>query len=138
MSAFWLKLIGSTENPRRTPYERDYVHFPTKPSGITPGDRLLLYAVGGLKRVFATAEVTSEVHASDEQRWPYRLNVRYEVNVSPVDGVHIDNLSSPRDLLAPIRRGKSYFRITPELYDQADAELRRVRTQDKGRQGIPP
>lgn len=134
MSAFWLKLIGSTENPRRTPYERDYVNFPTKPSGITLGDWLLLYAVGGLKRVFATAEVTSEVLASDEQRWPYRLNVRYEVNVAPVDGIHIEKLGSAgRDLLAPIRRGKSYFRITPELYQLAPAELRRLRPQDTSR-----
>jgi hypothetical protein len=55
-ASFWLKLIGSTKNRWRTRYDRDYVDFATRPS-VRRGDQMVLYAVGGLKRVFALVEV---------------------------------------------------------------------------------
>jgi hypothetical protein len=88
--------------------------------------------VGGSKRVFADAEVTSEVYDSDYERWPYRVNVKYTVNLPVSSGVDIDKVSSPeRNLLGSIRQG-SYFRLRPEEYARA-AGLLRAAAQSHGR-----
>ena len=120
----FLKVIGSGINPCPEPYEKPYADFsPTRrPRQIHEGDHLILYAAGGRKRVFATARVTSEVKASDYPEWPYRLDIEYLVNVSPPDGVHIDEVSIERDLGKLIRR-QSYIRLTQEEYDRAAALL---------------
>jgi hypothetical protein len=85
---------------------------------------MVLYAVGGSKRVFAAAQVTSEVYDSGQKRWPYRVDIRYMVNVPVSSGVHIEKVSSPeRDLLRSVRRA-SYFELRPEEYERAATKLR--------------
>lgn len=84
MSAF-LKLIGSTESPCLEPYSQSFVDFSRRPHQIKKGDHLVLYAAGGRKRVFALAEVTSDVYAADfEGRWPHRMDISYLVNLTPI------------------------------------------------------
>ena len=123
MSAF-LKMIGSSENPCPEPYARSYADFARRPRQIHPGDHLVLYACGGRKRVFAVAEVTSEVYnASEDKRWPYRVDISYLVNLPASVGVHINDVSTPeRDLLRSVGR-QSYFRLSPEEYERAATKL---------------
>jgi hypothetical protein len=47
MSAFWLKLIGTSEGQCEVGYQRSYVDFARRPRQIRPGDRMILYACGG-------------------------------------------------------------------------------------------
>jgi hypothetical protein len=128
MSAF-LKLISSAENPCPEPYRKNYVDFSRNPRQVKPGDHLVLYAAGGRKRVFALAEVVSGVYdaGSDyDGRWPYRVDVRYRVNVAASEGVHINEVSTPeRDLLRSVGR-QSYIRLNPEEYERAAGRLREV------------
>jgi hypothetical protein len=116
-SATWLKMIGTS--PGRCPevYDRSYADFPRRPRRIRPGDRMVLYAVGGSKRVFAVAEVTSEVYDTGQERWPYRLNIRYLLNLPVSSAVSINEVSTPgRNLLRAIPRA-SYFELRPEEYE---------------------
>jgi hypothetical protein len=118
-------MIGTSQRPCPDPYTRDYADFARMPRQIRPGDYLVLYAVGGFKRVFALAEVTSEVRASGVERWPYRVSLKYVVNLPPASGVHLDAITTEeRDLLRVIRRGASYFKLRPGEYDLAAAKLR--------------
>ncbi len=64
---YYVKLLGSTDMPMPNHVWdgrqdlRDEVRFPARPAPIeiTPGDELVYYAVGGFKRIFATARVES-------------------------------------------------------------------------------
>jgi hypothetical protein len=127
MSDFWLKPIGDTKNPWRTRYDWDHVDFATRPS-VRRGDQMVLYAVGGLKRVFALVEVTSHVRDSGRRRWPYRVDIRYvdNVNVLPTDGVPIDQVSSRSNLMGQIQHGSSCIALQPEEYERAATLLRCV------------
>jgi hypothetical protein len=93
------------------------------------GDHLVLYAAGGRKRISALAEVVSGVYdaGSDfDGRWPYRVDVRYLVNVPAREGVHINEVSTPaRDLLRSVGR-QSYIRLSPEEYQKAASKLQEV------------
>lgn len=120
----FLKLIGFGKNPCPEPYEEPYADFSLsrRPRRIREGDYLILYAAGGRKRVFANARVTSEVKPIGNPESPYRLDIEYLVNVSPPNGVHIDEISIERDLGKLLRR-QSYIRLTMEEYDRATALL---------------
>ena len=126
MNAF-LKVIGSAENPCPEPYDKEFVDFSRNPRQVQLGDHLVLYAAGGRKRVFAIAEVTSEVYDAGSEygrRWPYRVDIRYlKKPVLAREGVHINEVSTPkRDLLLSLRR-QSYIKLTPEEYRRASAKL---------------
>jgi mRNA-degrading endonuclease RelE of RelBE toxin-antitoxin system len=124
MSTFWLKMIAMVERPLSGSYAREYVDFARRPRRIHPGDHMILYAVGGSKRVFALAEVTSEVYdGGNEKRYPYRADVRYDINLPVSGGVHIDEVSTAgRDLARSIRRA-SYIELSPEEYERAATNL---------------
>lgn len=124
MSAYWLKMIGTTESPCLESYTRNYADFARRPRRIHSGDWMVLYAVGGRKCVFAVVEVTSAVYDSRQKRHPYRMDIRHIVNVPISSGVHIDRVSSPkRDLLRSIRRA-SYVELRSEEYERAATKLR--------------
>ena len=129
MGAYWLKMIGMVESPASGTYERDYVDFARRPSRLHRGDHVVLYAVGGSKRVFALAEVTSEVYkGGHEARFPYRADVRYLVNLPVSDGVHIDEVSTAeRDLTHSLRRA-SYIELRPEEYERAATKLQEAKS----------
>lgn len=126
MSPF-LKLIGSAENPCPEPYSQSFVDFSRRPRQIRRGDHLVLYAAGGRKRVFALAEVTSEVYeGGTDRRWPHRMDISYLVNLPPSVGVPIDEISTDeRDLVRSLMR-QSYLRLSGEEYRRAALKLRRA------------
>lgn len=127
MSTAWLKVIGESKHPREY-YDEPFIGFPKKqrPRDIHVGDHMILYAVGGSKKVFAVVEVISEVYErSDYPQWPHSVDVRYLVNMPVSEGVPIDAISmSKRELLAIVRAGRSYFRLTPEEYEGAVSKLK--------------
>jgi hypothetical protein len=122
MSAFWLKMIGMTERPLSGTYKKNYIDFAKnrRPRRIHPGDHVALYAVGGSKRVFALAQVTSEVYdGGEEARFPYRADIKYLVNVDVAHGIHIDEISTDeRDLARSLRRA-SCIELRPKEYERA-------------------
>lgn len=126
MGAFWLKMIGMTESPLTGAYVKNYVDFAKnrRPRRIQPGDHLILYAVGGSKRVFALAQVTSEVYdGGEDDRFPYRVDINYLVNLPVSAGVHIDEVSTPeRDLTRSLRRA-SCIELRPNEFENASTKL---------------
>ena len=126
MRETWLKLIGTSKEPYQGRYERPYVDFSKskRPRAIGPGDQIVLYATGGSKRLFALAEVTSEVYENNEyEEYPYRVNISYEVNLPVSAGIHIDDISTPRRNLPAAIQG-SYLRLKPEEFELAESKLR--------------
>jgi hypothetical protein len=127
MSRSWLKLIGTTERPCPECYESCHADSRRRMHRIRPGDRMVLYAVGRGKRVFALATVSRAAYDSGRADWPYRVDLSYEVNLPVAAGVSIDEVSTAaRDLVRPIQRGASYIELTPEEFERAAARLRQA------------
>lgn len=123
--ANFLKIIGSGQDPCPEPYKELFVDFsPSRnPKGkINVGDELILYAAGGRRSVFARAKVVSDVYGGDNAEWPYRLDVVYESNVPPAEGVPIGDVSVERDLVVSVRR-QSYIRLSDAEFDEASRLL---------------
>jgi hypothetical protein len=140
MAGYWLKMIGTAERPCPDPYTLDYADFARMPRQIRAGDHMILYAVGGTKRVFALAEATGAVRQSGVERWPYRMSIKYLVNLAPHSGIHVDAITTEkREILRVIRRCAGYFRLLPEEYALAAAKLRDANTkmQQEGAAGEP-
>jgi hypothetical protein len=132
MTTNWLKAIGTVELPwPDRPYDdRGYVEFRgKKPRQIHRADRMVLYAVGGSKCVFALVEVTSEVEDSGQEAWPYLVKIRTVMNLRPSCGVSIDKIRHERDLLRAVRAQHSYIKLTPKEYEVAEAQLRQAEAQ---------
>jgi hypothetical protein len=95
---------------------------------IQVGDQMVLYAVGGSKRIFALAEVTRAVYPSGLQDWPYRVDLNYEVNLPISAGVPLADINTgKRDLLRPIQRGASYVELRQEEFERAADKLQTAR-----------
>ena len=124
MRRSWLKLIGTAERPCPDFWKESYASSRKRPRSIHVGDHMVLYAVGGTKRVFAIAEVTSEPYASGNSEWPYRVDITYLVHLPRSQGVHIDQVSTAkRNLIRSVRRA-SYIQLSSEEYERASAKLR--------------
>ncbi len=126
---YFLKLVGTSADPCREGYTRSYVDFAPKyrpDRRIRPGDHMVLYAVGGSKRVFALAEVTSEVYPSGDEDWPRRLDIKYKINLPVSSGVPIDGLDPPgsKRVLSGAIPQACYFELSREEYELAAAKLR--------------
>jgi hypothetical protein len=143
MSETWLKLIGTSEKPCREIYDKTYADFSKRyrPRDVHRGDRMVLYAAGGSKRIFALAEVMSEVYDitsetndnSERETYPYRVNIKYIFWVPVSAGVHIDEITTPRrNLPKAIRR--SYLKLKPEEFSLAESKLQKARLQYEARQ----
>jgi uncharacterized protein (DUF433 family) len=125
MSVF-LKLIGSADAPWHDFYDKEYVDFSRRPNQVQPGDFLVLYAAGGLKRVFALAEVKSQVYEARSdytERWPYRVDISYLVNLPATEGVRIEEVNTPKRNLLNSLKTKSYLKLYAEEYEQALVKL---------------
>ena len=125
---FWLKMIGTSERhwPENLSYDRGHIEFRgRRPSGVRPGDRMILYAVGS-KRLFAVVDVISEWQESDEEEWPYRIDIKWPaaVNVAPSSGVYANEVSP--DLTERVRR-KSHIRLTEQEFQLAATKLGEAR-----------
>src|SRR5262249_31080744 len=122
MSRSWLKLIGTKEQPCPESYTRSHAASRRPMRCIRPGDLMVLYAVGS-RRVFALAEVTSEVYSSGDANWPYRVDIRSSVNLPVASGVPLDEVSTPeRNLLLSVRQA-AYVELSPQEYERAATRL---------------
>jgi hypothetical protein len=117
--AVWLKMIGTTEKPCPDVYERDHVDFPDEPRDVQKGDQLVLYAVGRRTRVFAIARVTSEPYAGEHERFPFRVDIEYSINLPVLSGVPLREISSRKELVGAIQWGNSLLSLQQDEFDRA-------------------
>ena len=88
---------------------------------------MVLYAVGAGKRIFALVKVESEVRRVDQEKYPFRLDISYLINLHPSLGVPISDITTAkRDLVRPIQWGLSYFWLHPEEFTLAESKLKEV------------
>ena len=66
-----------------------HVDFARYPRSIQEGDHLILYAVGGQKRIFAIVKVIGEVEGGDDERWQYRLRASLKSPPVPRKGINL-------------------------------------------------
>jgi hypothetical protein len=123
----WLKMIGAADNRLENEWLRDRydlaerVRFPRnkRPSGVSSGDRLVLYAAGW-ERIYGVAIVQSdEVRfepRTDEERWPWVLDV-----VTPVAVPRLDDAPTRQDLgvASTSVRQQSHIHLTDAEYERA-------------------
>jgi hypothetical protein len=143
---YYVKMLGSTDMPmpnhpwgERNDVE-DEVRFPPRPApiAITPGDELVYYAVGGYKRVFATARVESPPRLSDihpnpvvAKRWPYaaKVSVRPSTRLEYVSsGPELSQISPA--LQDQVGHGVSHFEIGQAEFDRAVQLLQRAKSDE--------
>jgi len=123
MRKHWLKLIGGDGKPCEEFYALKWtvVHFRKCSPRIHSGDRMVLYACGGSKHIFANAEVTSEVGPTEPGEWGhYKLAVDYTIKLPVSVGVHIAEVNVERNLLPQ----GSYLELSQTEYDLAVTKLR--------------
>jgi hypothetical protein len=121
--AYWLKLIGTIDNPIDE-YSKSYVDY--SPHGydyIADGDKIILYATGrGI--VFATADVVSQPRPSDTQ-WPFRVDVDYRCQPVPVaEGVHVNLIEDDgHDSLRQEIKHQSFVPISESEFNRTETLL---------------
>jgi hypothetical protein len=149
--SYFVKLLGSSDMPMpNEAFGRDEemnseVRFPKpEPKDVHRGDELVYYAVGGYKRIFASARLEEEpvlnaVHSNPviAKRWPYAapVTLRPETKLKFVSSGPLLEEVGP-DLQTKIGHGVSHFEIGRAQFDRAlsllrkakDEEARRLRT----------
>ena len=144
---YYVKLLGDGAMPDR-PWTRAHppdatVRFPSSPapSEIRPGDELVYYAVGGSKRIFATARVESapvlgDIPPNDRiaKKWPYVVEVSLRPSTK-LEYVSSGPLLSDVDhaLQEKVRHGVSHFEIGREQFRRAMQLLERAKTDESRR-----
>ena len=139
MSVF-LKVIGSAGDPWVGLYDKKYVDFSRRPNEIQSDDFLILYAAGGLKRVFAVAQAKGPFYLAQvdfHPRWPHRVDVDYLVNLPATEGVHINEVMSRRNLINVIK-ANPYFRLYADEYELALGKLKEKLEQKMRAGDVPP
>jgi hypothetical protein len=127
----WVKLVGASDlslpnDPFvRIPSLREEIRFPRDqfPRDMSRGDELLLYAVGGYKKIFAAVRLEEEprrdVGGTEPwilKRWPHAVRVHLGPHVDLVE--HGPDLAAVNPhLLDEIRQGVSHFPISAADYE---------------------
>jgi hypothetical protein len=122
---FWLKSIGATDHRLKnnwldSRYDLlDRVRFAAnkRPSGVSLGDRLVLYAAGW-ERIYGIAIVTSPEAKEDlaEERWPWVLDVKVPLVVPRLDlAPGLDKI----DVATTSVRQQSHIRLTKDQFESA-------------------
>jgi hypothetical protein len=152
---YYVKMLGSTDMPMpndawgpRGDVET-HVRFPPKPKpdDVSNGDEFVYYAVGGYKRVFATARVEgrpalqSHPVTAVEKRWPYLapVTIRPTTKLKYVEsGPTLDEISP--GLQAKVRHGVSHFEIGRSEFERAVKLLEQAKREEdrKLRMGWTP
>lgn len=141
--SYWLKLVGASDwhcdqHPfTDDPELKNQVRFPKDKfpgTSMTVGDKLVYYAVGGWKRVFAVVEVIEppqrDVPTQGGQvdaRWPHAVRViRTEDWLDDV--AKAPTLSSiSRTLQGEIQQGVSHLPMGHHEFEAARAAIRKAR-----------
>ncbi len=116
---YWLKLIGTLEDPV-TEYSEDYIDYSVHhDEWIVYGDKIILYATGQ-KIIFASANVVSEPYASGQQQWPVRVNIDYR-HAIPIDpGIEVMQIAdSGHNLLLEVQH-RSFIPISEDEFNRGD------------------
>ena len=142
---FYVKMLGSTDMPmpnhpwgHRNDAE-DEVRFPAKPAPveISPGDELVYYAVGGYKRVFATARIeaapklTAAPKTVIEKRWSYvaKASLRPSTKLQYVSsGPELTQIGP--GLQGQVGHGVSHFEIGRDEFERAVTLLQRAQAEE--------
>lgn len=132
---YWLKLIGSsdkpiTEHPFYGKYEEEYIGFRKQGQpGIKMGDHIFLYAPGGSKSIFALAEAMSQpehdnnCNLQEVGSCPWKLRIRYLMNLPVAYGVCIDDINSENRILGRSIRQQSHIKLSQAEYKLAYEKL---------------
>ena len=142
---YHVKMLGASDMPMANhPWsEREInqeVRFPPKPKPvhISKGDELLYYAVGGYKRVFASARVEAppalnDVHENPviAKRWPYAspVSLRPEVKLEYVSSGPLLADIGP-GLQEQVGHGVSDFEIGRPQFEKALDLLRKAKVEE--------
>jgi hypothetical protein len=147
--SYFVKLLGSSDFPMpddafdRDPEMSYEVRFPkgSPPSDVAPGDELVYYAVGGFKRIFASARVDgpavlNAVHSNPEvaRRWPYAapVSLRPETRLDRVSaGPELAEVGP--GLQQKVGHGVSHFEIGRAEFDRALSLLRKAKLAEAAR-----
>jgi len=146
--AYWVKLVGASDFPLPNdpfisiPSLAELIRFPRDqfPRELGRGDEMLLYAVGGYKKVFAAvmleADPRRDVPGADAavlRRWPHAVAVRLGPHVDYVEyGPDLNEIR--QGLQSEIGQGVSHFGISATDYQNGLRLLARARdTQERSR-----
>jgi hypothetical protein len=141
MAGFFLKMIGASDYPLHEDQdvfdtggaERDVVRFPTRqfPKQWTGDERLIYYAVGGTKKIFAAAQLTGppvENVAQPGERRPHTAPVKFDPTTVVRDLRFAPELVKlDLDLRDQIAKDVSWIQMTGQQFDAACALLRAAR-----------
>ena len=121
MCRYWLKMIGTNDDPCREEFVQNHVgsrgrHRMTR---MRPGDMMILYAVGRTNPLFAVARVTSAVHPSGNPGWPYQVGITCEARLPVGGGVTIEEADFRPSRKGAIQRGHSYIELDLCEYQRA-------------------
>jgi hypothetical protein len=132
---YWLKLIGSSDRPVTGEpwhgrFDETTIGFRKqgRPS-IQAGDHLFLYAPGGSKRIFATAEVVTDPEQdanydpSENGSCRWKIHIRYLINLQVESGISIDQASLPTRALANSVKQQSHIKLSTDEYKHIHKRL---------------
>jgi hypothetical protein len=122
MTRYFLKMIGSSEKRCPEDYQQPYADFSKRPRKVKAGHFMILYAVGGAKRIFSHVQVTSSSYPRDHERWPYRVGFEYLIRLPVSSGVDIEMVDTSGRLRGAIPR-QTYFELSEGEYNLAVAAL---------------
>ena len=140
MRTYWLKSVGSTDDPQvedwviSAPQELTEVRFPAKGKpAVRVGDYLVYYAPGH-EKVIGIVEVNGlPTDDTVEMRWPWRCQIRPHLVLGSIERApSIDVLSDPERDFRASGRQQSHVAITEEQYDRALVALEAVFDATKG------
>lgn len=124
--AYWLKLIGTMENPIDAVEVRteEFVDSSVgRDEWITCGDKILLYATGH-QMIYASADVVSEPYESGQPRWRARVDIRYRQPPRPVqDSVHVNQIKDVGHELLQELIHRSFIGISEQEFNRGEELL---------------
>ena len=141
MRSYWLKSIGSTQDPQAkdwvtsAPQELSEVHFPGKgePS-VSIGD-YLVYHTSGTSKIVGIVEVDGPItHDSPEKQWPWRCPVKPHLILGAIDdrapGLSRRPTSSSQHEVG--HAAVAHIQLSEDEYERALAALELVFDSGKG------
>ena len=148
--AYWVKLVGASDFPLPNdpfiaiPSLKEQIRFPRDqfPREIIRGDEMLLYAVGGYKKIFAAVMLEEDprrdVPGADAvvfRRWPHAVAVRLGPHIDFVEfGPDLNDIKA--GLQSEVRQGVSHFPISAADYQAALRMLATAREAQRRARGV--
>ncbi len=134
MCRYWLKMIGTKDQPCREEYVHAYVNSRGKNrmTRMQEGDMMILYAVGRRNPLYAVARVTAPYHGSGNPDWPHQVDIAYVTRLPVGEGVRIEDAGFQPTRMGAVKRGSSYIELDQAEYEQAARLLGEARLLREG------